>query len=437
MKNKAKYIVQVLRNHGFQGVFAGGIVRDMLLGKECNDIDIATDATPDQVEALFEKTIGVGKNFGVVVVVIDKEEFEIATFRSDSKESDGRRPNSVSFSSMEEDAKRRDFTINGMFYDPIEEKLIDLVGGQKDLENGVIQFIGDAESRIAEDHLRIVRGIRFAIRFGFEIEAETFAAIKKNADKVLEVSPERIQQELIKIMEIEQPGKAMELLFESGLMKYILPEVEAIKGIPQDPKWHQEGSVDIHTKMVLEGLYGCSINLKLAGLFHDIGKQKTTIIEDGRIKSPGHASVSAEMTFDIMKRLKFSNNITDYVVSLVRDHMKMIDLHKWRKAKQRKFLAQENFKDLLILHKADKMGRKGLFSVDSVKVAEDLLEKFASEPLKPDAYVSGRDLIAIGFTEEKTIGLLKSEIYDMQLEGEFVDRDAALAYAVSRFKGAI
>lgn len=434
MDTKARYIAKVLRDHGYQAVYAGGVVRDKLLGKESHDIDIATSATPDQVEALFEKTIPVGKAFGVVRVLIDGDEFEVATFRSDFG-TDGRRPERVEFSSIEEDAKRRDFTINGLFYDPIDDKVIDYVGGKGDLEKGVIRFIGDPEARIAEDRLRILRGIRFAVRFGFEIESETYAAIKKHAATVLEVSAERIQQELIKIIEIGKPRKAMELLFDSGLIKYILPEIEVIKGVPQDPIWHPEGDVLEHTIRVMEALVGESLEVQFGGLFHDVGKPMTTIVEGDRIRTPGHAKEGAAITRQVLERLKFSTKFVEYVGELVYDHMKFLSVKDMRKAAQKRFFAEEHFQDLRKIHIADQ--KAGSLIFDTVKLVDELYEKFQREDLKPKPFVDGRDLIAIGFTQGRAIGELKTEIYDRQLEGEFLDRDAALQFARNRFGGAI
>lgn len=242
VEKQALKIIKTLKNHGFQAVYAGGYVRDMILGHSSNDIDIATDATPDQVESLFEKTIPVGKSFGVIVVVEDGIEFEIATFRNDGVYFDGRHPESVSFSSIEEDAKRRDITINGMFYDPIEDKILDFVKGKQDLENKVIRFIGDAAKRIDDDKLRMLRVIRFAVRLDFEIEPETFVIIQERASEIKQISAERIAEELVKVLRLRKPRRVLELLLESGLLKYILPEVVALKDVPQPPQFHPEGA---------------------------------------------------------------------------------------------------------------------------------------------------------------------------------------------------
>lgn len=433
MDRVARYIAQVLKDNGHQAVFCGGVVRDMILELPNHDVDVCTSATPDQVEALFDKTLSIGKSFGVIVVIVDGVQVEVATFRTDGIYKDGRRPESVEFSSMEEDAKRRDFTINGLFYDPIEDMVIDHVGGIRDLQKGVIRFIGDPEARIAEDRLRILRGVRFAIRFGFEIEPETLAAIKRNADKVLEVSAERIQQELIKIVELGKPRKALELLSESGILKHILPEIEALKKCKQDPVWHPEGDTLEHTIRVMENLVGESLELQFSALFHDVGKPETTIVEDGRIKSPGHAKAGAAITRQILERLKFSNKFIDYVGELVYDHMKIIHITEMRKSAQKKFFAQESYLDLRKLHIADKKAGSG--DTYLIEEADELYAKFQAESLKPKPFVDGRDLIAIGFTQGRAIGALKDEIYDLQLEGILASRESALSYAKGKFEG--
>ena len=302
-KHAALRILKKLVDNGFQALYAGGYVRDKVLGlPDSGDIDIATNARPETVSRLFGQTISVGEQFGVIIVVMEGIPFEVATFRSDIGISDGRHPAEIVFTDARSDALRRDFTINGMFYDPISDKIIDYVGGQEDLTEGIIRFIGDPEERIAEDKLRILRAIRFAVRFGFQLEKQTFKAIQSHASEIAQVSMERIQQELVKMLEIGKPRQMIELLYESRILHYILPEIEDLKDVPQDPKWHPEGDVLEHTIRVMEGLVGKSIELQLAGLFHDVGKPMSTIISEDKISTPEHAKVGADITREILER---------------------------------------------------------------------------------------------------------------------------------------
>ena len=305
MEKQAIQIIETLKSNGFQAVFAGGYVRDMLLVAKSGDIDIATNALPEQVESLFEKTVPVGKAFGVIVVVIDNFEFEVATFRNDGQYSDGRRPDSVEFSSIEEDAKRRDFTINGLFYDPVDAKVLDFVNGESDIKAGIVRFIGDAEARIAEDKLRLLRGVRFALRFDFDLEQASYEAIKKNAEQVSLVSKERIMAELVKMMKLEKPRRMFELLFDTGLIHYVLPDIEALQGVEQDPNWHPEGDVLEHTIRVMGHLKGESLEVQFAGMFHDVSKPETAEKIDGRITNREHARIGAKKTREILEALKF------------------------------------------------------------------------------------------------------------------------------------
>lgn len=428
-REKAIAIVRILKEHGHQAVFAGGFVRDMIIGRESNDIDIATSAKPEQVEEIFERTIPVGKAFGVVRVLFDMTEFEVATFRADSKGGDGRRPDSVTFCTIDGDAARRDFTINGLFLDPIDDKVIDFVGGQNDIAKKRICFIGDPIARINEDHLRILRAIRFAAVLGFRIERESYKVIKENASLVSHVSSERVREELVKTLKGGDPRIALTLLSDTGLLDVILPELTLLRGTKQDPIWHPEGDAFEHTIKVLEVLCssGASIEARLAGLFHDIGKPQTTEVRDGRIVSREHAKVGADITRDVMGRLRFPNKQIDHVAGLVYDHMKPLAIKGMRKAKIKRLFAQDTFADLKELHRADKLG--GMGDLSTVELIEQLEEKFSSEPLKPIPLIDGRDLIGIGFKEGREIGSAKRQIYDLQLEGKLTDKAGALEFA--------
>ena len=427
MEKQAIQIVETLKANGFQAVFAGGFVRDMLLSVSSGDIDIATDALPEQVESLFEKTVAVGKSFGVIVVIVDGIEFEVCTFRNDGKYSDNRHPESVEFSSIEEDAKRRDFTINGLFYDPIDGKLLDFVDGEKDLKAGIIRFIGDAEARISEDKLRILRGVRFALRFGFDLEESTYAAIKRNAKNILLVSKERIRDEIIKMVKLDKPEKMFELLFDTGLIHYVLPEIEKLKGVKQDPEWHPEGDVFCHTVKVMENLKGESLEVLFAGMFHDIGKPETFEVINGRITNREHAKIGAKKTRDILEGLKFPNKFIEYVGELVYDHMRMLNVKGMKKSKQKRFFSQDNFSDLMALHIADEKG--GFNDLSIIEKVNELILEYGEQSLKPEPLIDGRDLIGIGFCQGALIGQVKTEIYDMQLEGQINTKDEALEYA--------
>ena len=309
MESVARKIVHRLREAGHQAFFAGGCVRDSLMGKTPHDFDIATSARPEEVQALFPRTIPVGAQFGVVLVVEEGRDYQVATFRSDGTYLDGRHPRSVSFTSPEGDAKRRDFTINGLFYDPIEEKVLDFVGGREDLESRTLRAIGNPAERFAEDKLRLLRAVRLATVLDFTIEAGTWNALCAGATTIHDVSAERVRDELVKIFASPQRLRGFDLLDASGLMEEILPEILPLKGCEQPPDFHPEGDVFVHTRLMLALLpAGASVPLVLATLFHDLGKPPTMERDHtGRIRFNGHESVSAQMTEKIMRRLRFSN----------------------------------------------------------------------------------------------------------------------------------
>lgn len=436
MKNKALYIVKELRNAGYESVLAGGCVRDMLLGIEPHDYDIATNALPEVVEELFPKTIPIGKSFGVIVVMIENEPFEVATFRKDiyKKYRDGRHPDTVTFTSMKEDANRRDFTINALFYDPIEDKVIDYVNGQKDLKNKILRFVGDPIKRIDEDHLRMLRAVRFAARFDLSINSASKMAIKENAERIHDVSNERIQDELTKLLRIGKPRIAIELLEETNLLKEVLPEVEAMRNVEQNPEWHPEGDVLNHTIIMMEKLFENTENprdeLIWAALLHDIGKPATFTVEDGKIRNHAHEFVGAEMAKEFMKNLKFSNKFTEDVYWLIHDHMRIKKATKMRKSKLKKLLAQENLKELMSLAYAD-----SLSSTKMTEWHEYILEKineFEPEEIKPKQLVNGHDLIRLGFKPGPIFKEILEEIVELQLEEKINTREEALEYARSK-----
>ena len=423
----AASIVRTLRDNGFVAYFAGGSIRDALRGTAPKDIDIATSARPDQVQALFRRTIPVGVQFGVVRVLEADFEFEVASFRSDGIYLDGRHPQAIQFSTPEIDAARRDFTVNGMFYDPVEEKVIDFVGGQEDLGRKLIRAIGVASQRFAEDRLRMLRAVRFASALGFEIEAGTWAAIRADAKEILVVSPERIRDEMVKILADARRLRGFDLLDKSRLLAVILPEVEALKGCEQPEQFHPEGDVFVHTRMML-GLLGpeASGPQALAVLLHDIGKPPTLSFDpiDQRIRFNGHDRVGAEMAEQVMTRLRFSRHEIDLVVEAVRNHMVFKDVRQMRPAKLRRFMARPNFGIELELHRVDCAGSHR--DLENYRFLVDKAAEFAREPLIPPPLLRGNDLLALGLKPGPRIGELLEAIQTAQLEGEITTRAEAL-----------
>ena len=347
MEATARRILRRLREAGYTAYYAGGCVRDMLLGKEPKDYDIATVAHPEQVQALFPRTIPVGAQFGVILVVEDGEEYEVATFRSDGAYVDGRRPEGVTFGTPEGDAQRRDFTINGLFYDPEESRVIDYVGGEADLRAGVLRTIGNADDRFEEDKLRVLRGVRFAAALGFEMESATWEALCRRAPQIHAVSAERIREELVKIFVAPTRVKGLDLLDASGLLREVLPEMIRLKGCEQPPEFHPEGDVYVHTRLMLSLLPEVvSLPLVLSVLFHDLGKPPTMQTDaTGRIRFNGHESVSAHITEKIMRRLRFSNDEIAATVEMVQNHMVFKDVQQMRPARLKRFMARPTFTD--------------------------------------------------------------------------------------------
>lgn len=433
MESTAREIVRHLRKAGHVAYFAGGCVRDRLLGKEAHDIDIATDARPEQVQALFPRTVPVGAQFGVILVIADGIEFQVATFRADGAYIDGRRPEDVTFTTAEGDAQRRDFTVNGLFYDPIEERVIDFVGGEEDLKLGVIRAIGDAGARFAEDKLRLLRAVRFAATLGFSIVPETWEALVRLAPEITVVSAERIREEISKIFVSPARVSGWDLLDASGLMRILLPELEALKGCEQPPEFHPEGDVFVHTRLMLSLLpEKVSLSLALSVLFHDIGKPPTYSVDaTGRIRFNGHEYVSAEMTDKIMRRLRFSNEETEATIEMVRHHMAFKDVQQMRVAKLKRFMARPTFEDELELHRVDCMGSHGM--VDNYHFLRAKQEEFANEPLIPPPLVTGHDLISMGWKPGPLFKEVLDAVQTRQLEGTLSSRGEALAWIHSDY----
>lgn len=435
MEETAKSIVATLRGAGHEAFFAGGCVRDLLLGTKPVDFDIATSAPPAEVQRLFRRTVAVGAHFGVVVVLEEGCEFEVATFRADGEYLDGRRPESVTFSDAEGDARRRDFTINGLFYDPIAGSVIDHVGGRADLEARVIRAIGDPGERFAEDKLRVLRGLRFAARMGFEIEPATYAAIVAGTPRIHAVSAERIRDELVKILVHPSRVRGFDLLDSTGMLRELLPEVEALKGCEQPPEFHPEGDVFVHTRIMLDMVKAnASLPLVLGVLFHDIGKPPTFQRDPtGRIRFNGHEHVSAEMTRAIMTRLRFANAEIDATVAIVKNHMAFKDVQDMRVAKLKRFLARETIDDELELHRVDCGSSHGMLDNYDFLLAKR--EEFASEPLIPPPLITGHDLIALGWKPGPAFKPTLDAVETLQLEGALRSREEALAWVAAHTAG--
>ena len=428
LENIARTIVQRLQDAGYTALYAGGCVRDRLRGVEPHDYDIATDARPEDVQQLFRRTVAVGAHFGVIVVIERGEEFQVASFRADGLYIDGRRPESVTFSTPEEDAQRRDFTVNGLFFDPIKSELIDYVGGREDLARKVLRAIGDPQARFREDRLRMLRAVRFASVLGFEIEPATWQAVIENARFIHEVSAERIREELVKIFLSPSRVRGWDLLDESGLMREILPEIEALKGCEQPPQFHPEGDVWVHTRLMLSMLpEQVSLPLVFSVLFHDIGKPPTfTVDPDGRIRFNGHEKVGAEMTEVVMNRLRFARKDIDATVEAVANHMAFKDVQEMRVARLKRFMSRPGFEDELELHRVDCSSSHGY--LDNYTFLRSKRDEFANEPLIPRPLITGHDLIALGLKPGPRFKELLETVQSRQLEGGLKDREEALTW---------
>lgn len=433
MEALARKIVSRLRHAGHEAYYAGGCVRDQLLGKEAHDIDIATSARPEEVQALFSRTVAVGAQFGVIVVVLEGGEFQVATFRADGAYVDGRHPSDVTFTTAEGDAQRRDFTINGLFFDPVEERVIDFVDGVRDLKARLVRAIGNPAERFAEDKLRVLRGVRFAAALDFEIEPETWEGIRAGASAIHEVSAERIREEIVKIFVSPRRVRGFDLLDASGLMSEVLPEIEALKGCDQPPEFHPEGDVFVHTRLMLSLLPEIvSVPLVLSVLCHDIGKPPTMQVDPtGRIRFNGHESVSARMTEVIMRRLRFSNDEIASTVEMVQNHMVFKDVKNMRVARLKRFMARPTFEDELELHRVDCLGSHGL--LDNLVFLKEKREEFANEPLIPEPLLTGHDLIGLGWKPGPRFKEVLDAVQTRQLEGQLADRAEALAWVKSEF----
>jgi poly(A) polymerase len=428
----AEQICATLRDHGHRGYLVGGCVRDLLLGREPSDYDVATNAHPERVQELFPRSLAVGAKFGVILVVEDGEEVEVATFRSDVGYSDGRHPDSVVYSdSPQEDVLRRDFTINGLLMDPATGEVFDFVDGRADLENGIVRAIGDPRVRFAEDKLRMMRGVRFAARFNFQIDPATMAAAQALAPQITQVSPERIRDELTKLLTEGAARRGFELLDEAGLLAVVLPDIVKMKGVEQPPQYHPEGDVWIHTRMMLEMLpAGCSPTLAWGVLLHDVGKPPTFTPAAGpgtRIRFDGHVEVGARMAQSICRGLRFSNENIEQIESLVANHLRFKDVRQMRPATLKRFVRLPLFSEHLALHRMDCLSSHR--NLDAYGFVQRFLAETPPEQVRPPRLVTGEDLKRMGIRPGPRFKEILLAVEEAQLDGKFTDRESALEFA--------
>ncbi len=448
LKDFATSIVQTLRQRGFQAYLVGGCVRDLLLGREPKDYDVATNATPEQVIGIFPETYAVGAQFGVVLVPAPERDapsvvsaegsskslaVEVATFRSDIGYSDGRHPDEVRFSlDPREDVARRDFTINGMLLDPVNGDVLDFVGGQEDLKAGVIRTIGDPEQRFGEDKLRMLRAVRFAARFEYTIDPATFAAMQELAQQIQVVSRERVRDELTRMLTEGHARRAVLLLDESGLLKPVLPEISVMKGVEQPPEFHPEGDVFVHTLLLLDNLPNpCPLTLAWGALLHDVGKPPTFRVAPDRIRFDGHVEVGVKMAEEICRRLRFSNSETEQILALVDNHMRFGHATRMKGSTLKRFLRMPAFEEHLALHRADCLASHrnlGTYEFIQQKRAE-----IPAEKMRPSPLVTGDDLITEGHLPGPRFREILSAVEDEQLEGRLPSREAALEFVRREF----
>lgn len=442
LRSVALEVVRALRAAGHEAFFAGGCVRDTLLGRTPKDFDVAASAHPEDVERLFQRTVTVGKAFGVVRVRMHDHEIEVATFRAEGPYHDGRRPSSVRFTTAREDAERRDFTVNALFYDPVRRKVLDFVNGRADLRRGLLRAVGDPAKRFEEDRLRLLRCIRFAAQLGFRIETGTWRAITRmSGDPCLReaVSAERVRDELSKLLQAPHAAAGLRLLNRSGLMKWALPEIEAMCGVAQPRAFHPEGDVFVHTLKVIANLRRPGLRLVWAALLHDVGKpptfEKSCVRGCRRIRFPEHARVGVAMAEDILKRLRFSTADREAIVAMVANHMTFKDVKAMRLATVKRLLARPTFDDELLLHRADCLASHG--GLSNVRFLKRRQRELSAEEIRPPRLIGGRDLIAAGLDPGPLFGEILAAVEEAQLEGRIRTRVQAfqLAREMARKRG--
>jgi poly(A) polymerase len=424
---KALEIIRRLHESGFEAYLAGGCVRDRILGLEAKDYDIATNARPEVVQGLFDNTIPVGARFGVIIVVLGDDHFEVATFRADLPYVDGRRPSAVRFGTIEEDARRRDFTIGGMYFDALNERVIDLVGGMRDLRDGIIRAIGDPYERFEEDRLRILRAIRFGARLGFEIDPGTWTAIKRTSPSITGIAAERIGEELVMIMTEGGAARGLDLMLESGLAQTLLPELVQTVGCEQPANFHPEGDVYVHTRLAVSMLDpGCPETLAFGALLHDIAKPRCSGMNNGRITFYGHTEQGAEMAGEILRRFKRSRLVQERVAYLVRDHLRLCMAPRMRPSTLKRMLAEEGFDELLELARLDALASN--CDLSYYHFCRRAIGQLSQAEIRPPRLVGGDDLIAMGFAPGPAFKTILKEVEDLQLDGVLTSREQALEY---------
>lgn len=435
----AHSICELLRRNGFQALLVGGCVRDLLLGREPADYDVTTDAPPSTVLELFPESIAVGAQFGVVLVQQEGAKVEVATFRSDVGYSDGRHPDRVVYArTPEEDVQRRDFTINGLLMRPETGEILDHVGGQADLRAGILRAIGEPARRFAEDKLRLLRAVRFAARFAYAIDPATFAAVQQHAPEIVQVSAERIREELTKLLTEGAARRGFELLDESRLLEAVLPEVARMQGVAQPPQYHPEGDVWIHTRMMLEQLpAGAPPTLAWGVLLHDVGKPPTfrSAAETGdRIRFDGHVEVGSRMAEEICKRLRFSHDDSQQIAALVANHLRFKDVGQMRVATLKRFLRLPRFDEHLELHRLDCLSSHR--KLDAYDFVQRFLAETPPSQVRPKRLLTGEDLKELGFAPGPVFSIILRAVEDAQLDGQVRSREEALALVLREYRRA-
>lgn len=433
----AEEVVLRLRKAGYEAYFAGGCVRDLVMGKTPKDFDVATSALPDQIRQIFPRTVEVGEAFNVILVLSEGEDpvrIEVATFRKDIGIKDGRHPVHVEIASAREDVLRRDFTINGMLYDPQKKEILDWVGGQEDLKAKRLRAIGNPRERIDEDHLRMLRAVRFSARLQFSMEPDLWVAIQEKAHLIKKISAERVFDELTRMLTHQNADKAFEMLADSGLLEHIIPEALKMKGVPQPPEYHPEGDVWVHTMLLLSQLDENSPKeLAWAALLHDIAKPQTfSHHPPDRIRFHGHAQLGAEMSKEILKRLKAPRRMTETVSELVRDHLKFADVKKMKDSTLKRFLRQPHFDLHLQLHRIDCMASHQ--NLELYEFCRKKLSELKEEELRPPPLIRGQDLIDLGFKPGPLFKDILQSVETEQLEGRLHSFEEAKEFVLNNFK---
>ena len=424
-------IVRRLREEGFQAYLVGGCVRDILMGQAPKDYDVATSATPDQVLELYPDALTVGAQFGVVVVPAPAGHIEVATFRSDGAYADGRHPRAVRYSqTAQEDVQRRDFTINGLLYDPMSDEVLDYVGGRADLRARRLRTIGDPSARFSEDRLRMLRAVRFSARFGFRLDPAALAAIQQLAPQIHAVSMERVRDEIVKILTEGPARTGFELLDRSGLLGEVLPEIKRMQGVEQPPELHPEGDVWIHTLMMLEGLQRPTPTLALGVLLHDVGKPPTFARRE-RIRFDNHVEVGAKMAEEICGRLRISTRETERIVELVRHHLRFKDFPHMKRSTQLRFLRLEGFVEHLELHRLDCLSSHR--DLTNYELARTLLAETPRQEIKPPPLLRGDDLIGQGYRPGPLFKVILGAVEDAQLEARIHNTADAIRLVKEQF----